>query len=54
MMYWDKFVRRKTRTKYKDQVDEETLTMLLGEDKSSSDNSFDYRYANLVVKSLLI
>uniref|UniRef100_A0A158P902 Ryanodine receptor 44F n=1 Tax=Angiostrongylus cantonensis TaxID=6313 RepID=A0A158P902_ANGCA len=44
MMYWDKFVRRKTRQKFKDQVDEETLTAILGEEKSSSDNSFDYRY----------
>ncbi|CAI4225083.1 unnamed protein product [Auanema sp. JU1783] len=44
MMYWDKFVRRKTRQKFKDQVDEETLLSLLGEEKSSGDNSFDYRY----------
>ncbi|XGW02944.1 hypothetical protein V3C99_014731 [Haemonchus contortus] len=44
MMYWDKFVRRKTRQKFKDQVDEEILTSILGEEKSSSDNSFDYRY----------
>ncbi|KAK6015674.1 hypothetical protein OSTOST_18875 [Ostertagia ostertagi] len=44
MMYWDKFVRRKTRQKFKDQVDEEILTSILGEEKSSGDNSFDYRY----------
>uniref|UniRef100_A0A183FE63 Ion_trans domain-containing protein n=1 Tax=Heligmosomoides polygyrus TaxID=6339 RepID=A0A183FE63_HELPZ len=44
MMYWDKFVRRKTRQKFKDQVDEETLTSILGEEKTSGDNSFDYRY----------
>ncbi|RCN50673.1 EF hand [Ancylostoma caninum] len=44
MMYWDKFVRRKTRQKFKDQVDEETLSSILGEEKTSGDNSFDYRY----------
>ncbi|VDL83146.1 unnamed protein product [Nippostrongylus brasiliensis] len=76
MMYWDKFVRRKTRQKFKEQVeslgpqrgsdgldfwyckrfyaaekynflfqvDEEILTSILGEEKSSGDNSFDYRY----------
>ncbi|KJH53393.1 EF hand [Dictyocaulus viviparus] len=44
MMYWDKFVRRKTRQKFKDQVDEETLSSILGEEKISGDNSFDYRY----------
>ncbi|CAJ0581879.1 unnamed protein product, partial [Mesorhabditis spiculigera] len=44
MKYWDKFVRRKTRQKYGDQVDEETLDAILGEDKPASDTSFDYRY----------
>ncbi|PIC27805.1 hypothetical protein B9Z55_019947 [Caenorhabditis nigoni] len=45
MMYWDKFVRRKTRSKFKDQVDEETLTSILGEEKMSTDSSYDYRYS---------
>ncbi|CAI5451931.1 unnamed protein product [Caenorhabditis angaria] len=45
MMYWDKFVRRKTRQKFKDQVDEETLTSILGEEKMSTDSSYDYRYS---------
>ncbi|KAL4003146.1 RIH domain family protein [Acanthocheilonema viteae] len=45
MKYWDKFVRRKTRHKFRDQIDEETLTAVLGEDKSTTDASFDYRYA---------
>ncbi|CAJ0957143.1 unnamed protein product, partial [Mesorhabditis belari] len=44
MKYWDKFVRRKTRQKFQDQVDEETLNKILGEEKSASDTSFDYRY----------
>lgn len=43
MMYWDKFVRRKTKEKFKDQVDEETLTSILGEEKAAGDTSFDYR-----------
>ncbi|EJW76482.1 hypothetical protein WUBG_12610 [Wuchereria bancrofti] len=45
MKYWDKFVRRKTRQKFRDQTDEETLVTVLGEDKSATDTSFDYRYA---------
>ncbi|CAB3399073.1 unnamed protein product [Caenorhabditis bovis] len=45
MMYWDKFVRRKTRQKFRDQVDEETLTSILGEEKISTDTSYDYRYS---------
>lgn len=44
MKYWDKFVRRKTKAKYKDQVDEETLNKLLGEERAPGDTSFDYRY----------
>uniref|UniRef100_A0A0N4ZPH7 Ryanodine receptor 44F n=1 Tax=Parastrongyloides trichosuri TaxID=131310 RepID=A0A0N4ZPH7_PARTI len=44
MKYWDKFVRRKTKVKYKDQVDEETLNKLLGEERAPGDTSFDYRY----------
>lgn len=43
MKYWDKFVRRKTRQKFREQIDEETLNAILGEDKSAGDNSFDYR-----------
>uniref|UniRef100_A0A1I7RX29 MIR domain-containing protein n=1 Tax=Bursaphelenchus xylophilus TaxID=6326 RepID=A0A1I7RX29_BURXY len=42
--YWDKFVRRKTKQKYKEQVDEETLEALLGTERSPGDTSFDYRY----------
>ncbi|GMR59737.1 hypothetical protein PMAYCL1PPCAC_29932, partial [Pristionchus mayeri] len=44
MKYWDKFVRRKTKQKYKDQYDEESLTEILGEEKAAGDTSFDYRY----------
>jgi ryanodine receptor 2 len=44
MKYWDKFVRRKTKQKYRDQVDEETLNVLLGIDKAPGDTSFDFRY----------
>uniref|UniRef100_A0A0M3KEE3 Ryanodine receptor 44F (inferred by orthology to a D. melanogaster protein) n=1 Tax=Anisakis simplex TaxID=6269 RepID=A0A0M3KEE3_ANISI len=44
MKYWDKFVRRKTRQKFRDQVDEETLNAVLGEERSAGDSSFDYRY----------
>lgn len=43
MKYWDKFVRRKTRQKYREQVDEETLNALLGVERTPGDNSFDYR-----------
>ena len=43
MKYWDKFVRRKTRQKYRDQVDEEMLQALLGAERSPGDTSFDYR-----------
>jgi ryanodine receptor 2 len=43
MKYWDKFVRRKTKQKYRDQVDEETLEKLLGAERSPGDTSFDYR-----------
>ncbi|EJD76290.1 ryanodine Receptor TM 4-6 family protein [Loa loa] len=45
MKYWDKFVRRKTRQKFRDQIDEETLITVLGEDKPATDTAFDYRYA---------
>ncbi|CAG9530378.1 unnamed protein product [Cercopithifilaria johnstoni] len=45
MKYWDKFVRRKTKHKFRDQIDEETLITILGEDKPATDTSFDYRYA---------
>ncbi|KAF7623367.1 hypothetical protein Mgra_00010293, partial [Meloidogyne graminicola] len=45
MKYWDKFVRRKTKLKYREQVDEETLDLLLGAERSPGDNSFDYRYS---------
>ncbi|VDK79750.1 unnamed protein product [Litomosoides sigmodontis] len=45
MKYWDKFVRRKTRQKFRDQIDEETLIAVLGEDKPTTDAAFDYRYA---------
>jgi hypothetical protein len=41
--YWDKFVRRKTKQKYKEQVDEETLDALLGTERAPGDTSFDYR-----------
>uniref|UniRef100_A0A1I7YC96 EF-hand domain-containing protein n=1 Tax=Steinernema glaseri TaxID=37863 RepID=A0A1I7YC96_9BILA len=34
MKYWDKFVRRKTKQKFKDQVDEETLDSLLGVERA--------------------
>ncbi|KAL3078921.1 hypothetical protein niasHS_014703 [Heterodera schachtii] len=44
MKYWDKFVRRKTKQKYREQVDEETLNALLGTERSPGDTSFDYRY----------
>jgi len=44
MKYWDKFVRRKTKQKYREQVDEETLDLLLGTERSPGDTSFDYRY----------
>uniref|UniRef100_A0A7E4VXK5 EF-hand domain-containing protein n=1 Tax=Panagrellus redivivus TaxID=6233 RepID=A0A7E4VXK5_PANRE len=44
MKYWDKFVRRKTKHKYRDQVDEETLNALLGAERAPGDTSFDYRY----------
>lgn len=44
MKYWDKFVRRKTKHKYRDQVDEETLNALLGLDKLPGDSSIDFRY----------
>lgn len=44
MKYWDKFVRRKTKQKYKEQLDEETLEALLGTERSPGDTSFDYRY----------
>ncbi|KAK0411652.1 hypothetical protein QR680_005766 [Steinernema hermaphroditum] len=44
MKYWDKFVRRKTKQKFKDQVDEETLNSLLGVERAPGDTSFDYRY----------
>ncbi|VDM37968.1 unnamed protein product [Toxocara canis] len=44
MKYWDKFVRRKTRQKFRDQVDEDTLNAVLGEERSAGDSSFDYRY----------
>ncbi|MCP9259461.1 Ryanodine receptor 44F [Dirofilaria immitis] len=43
--YWDKFIRRKTRQKFRDQIDEETLITVLGENKSATDTAFDYRYA---------
>lgn len=43
MKYWDKFVRRKTRQKFRDQIDEETLIAVLGEDKPTTDATFDYR-----------
>lgn len=43
MKYWDKFVRRKTKHKFRDQVGEETLIAVLGEDKSATDTTFDYR-----------
>lgn len=43
MKYWDKFIRRKTRQKFRNQIDEETLIAVLGEDKSATDNTFDYR-----------
>uniref|UniRef100_A0A0N5AR96 Ryanodine receptor n=1 Tax=Syphacia muris TaxID=451379 RepID=A0A0N5AR96_9BILA len=42
--YWDKFVRRKTKQKFRDQVDESTLNTLLGEEKAAGDTTFDYRY----------
>nr|CAD2195338.1 unnamed protein product [Meloidogyne enterolobii] len=45
MKYWDKFVRRKTKQKYREQVDEETLDLLLGTERSPGDTSFDYRYS---------
>ncbi|KAI6237110.1 hypothetical protein M3Y95_00230500 [Aphelenchoides besseyi] len=45
MKYWDKFVRRKTKQKYREQVDEETLNALLGTERAPGDTSFDYRYA---------
>ncbi|VDO29597.1 unnamed protein product [Onchocerca flexuosa] len=45
MKYWDKFVRRKTRQKFRDQIDDEILITVLGEDKSANDTAFDYRYA---------
>jgi len=44
MKYWDKFVRRKTKQKYKDQVDAERLDELLGAERAPGDTSFDYRY----------
>ncbi|GMS80970.1 hypothetical protein PENTCL1PPCAC_3145, partial [Pristionchus entomophagus] len=44
MKYWDKFVRRKTKQKYKDQYDEESLREILGEERAAGDTSFDYRY----------
>ncbi|TKR86989.1 hypothetical protein L596_011474 [Steinernema carpocapsae] len=44
MKYWDKFVRRKTKLKFKDQVDEDTLNSLLGVERTPGDTSFDYRY----------
>lgn len=44
MKYWDKFVRRKTKQKYREQVDEQTLDALLGSERSPGDTSFDYRY----------
>lgn len=47
MKYWDKFVRRKTKQKYRDQVDEETLIAVLGEDKPATDTTFDYRSIEL-------
>lgn len=43
MKYWDKFVRRKTKQKYREQVDEETLDALLGVERTPGDSSFDYR-----------
>jgi hypothetical protein len=44
MKYWDKFVRRKTKQKYREQVDEKTLETLLGAERSPGDTSFDYRW----------
>lgn len=41
--YWDKFVRRKTKQKFRDQIDEEMLVTVLGEEKSVADTAFDYR-----------
>ncbi len=49
MKYWDKFVRRKTRQKFKDQVDEETLDALLGVEKAAGDSSIDYRYCIVTI-----
>lgn len=43
MKYWDKFVRRKTKNKYREQLDEETLDALLGTERAPGDTSFDYR-----------
>lgn len=47
MKYWDKFVRRKTKHKFRDQVDEDTLERLLGVERSPGDTAFDYRFVSL-------
>lgn len=54
MKYWDKFVRRKTRQKFREQIDEETLNAILGEDKSAGDNSFDYRWVSYIGLCLIL
>lgn len=52
MKYWDKFVRRKTKQKFRDQVDEAILDALLGEEKAAGDTSFDYRFGFIKISAV--